>query len=152
MNTIPPPSPYRFIIVYFNNGVNANRPWWVGVKEGRAIIATFGNFRSAPLAIASALDLCRKLNAPLIVPAWLTGLAKAIKTVLAAPPDGSRAARLRLRVSSAELSPNDPNDFDRLLNLVRLGLYPISRMDEATLAAIEEEWIGLDFCRQPFLY
>ena len=132
MNTIPTLSPHSSIMVYFNNGVNANRPWWVGVKEGRAIIATFGNFSSAAVAITTALQLCRKLHAPLMVPAWLTGLATAIKTVLAMP--------------------NDPNDFNRLLDLVRLGLYPLGRMDEATLTAIEAEWIGLDYCRQPFLY
>lgn len=132
MNTIPTLSPHSSIMVYFNNGVNANRPWWVGVKEGRAISATFGDFPDALAAIAYAVPLCRLLHAPLVVPPWLTWLATAIKHASAAS--------------------DYPNDFDARLAALRRGKVHTYRMDEATLAAIEDEWIGLDFCRQPFLY
>jgi hypothetical protein len=128
MNTILTSPPTTAIVVYFNNGVNATRPWWVGVKEGRAIVATLGDCRNVATAIAAAVQVCRTVNAPLIVPPWLTSLAAAIQ-------------------HSA-----DPNDFAGLLALYRRGQQPAARLDEATLGAIEEEWIGLEYCRQPFLY
>lgn len=129
MSTPPPtPAPCRVVAVYFNNGVNANRPWWVGIKQRRAIVATLGNFPCADAAIAYAQRLCRKNKLPLIVPPWLVNALE-----LSEPTD-------------------DPHGFIRLLCDIRSGQCPLRPIAETTLAAMEDEWIGDDFCRYPFLY
>ena len=125
-------APLACITVYFSNGSDANYPWWVSLKEGRAMSETFGHFQSANRAIAYAVTLSWRLKIPLLVPDWLIPLAGRIQSLLTAPPD--------------------PNDFDGMLTLVRLDLSPCVKMDTATLDAIENEWIGDDFCRYPFLY
>ena len=131
MSTPPPtPAPCRVVAGYFNNGVNPNRPWWVGIKQRRAIVATLGNFPCAAAAIVYAKRLGRQNKLPLIVPPWLTWLAAAIE--LSEPVD-------------------DPHGFIRLLCELRSGQHPLNRIDETTLAAMEDEWIGDDFCRHPFL-
>ena len=124
------PTHSQSVAVYFNNGVNANRPWWVGIKEGRAIVATLGNFPCAATALVYASHLCRQHKLPLIVPLWLTWLAAAIEQ--SEPPD-------------------DPHGFIQLLSELRSGKRPLHAIDETTLAAIEDERIGDDFSRHPFL-
>jgi len=128
MTTAPTP---HTIVVFFNNGVNANRPWWVAIKEGRAITETLDQFAQAASAIVYAKLCCRKHHLPLQVPPWLSGLAAA------------------LRLDDA---PADPHGFDGFLAEIRCGKAHLAQIDDATHEAIEAEWVGDDFCRQPFLY
>ena len=132
MSTPPPtPAPCRVVAVYFNNGVNPNRPWWVGIKQRRAMVATLGNFPCAAAALVYASHLCHKANLPLLVPPWLTWLAAAIEQ--SEPID-------------------DPHEFIQLLSELRSGKRPFHAIDETTLAAMEDECIGDDLRRHPFLY
>ena len=60
------PTQSQSVAVYFNNGVNANRPWWVGIKEGRAIVATLSEAstksgKSSPGTRGKQMSMLRSL-------------------------------------------------------------------------------------------
>lgn len=57
------------IQVYFSNGSNANKPWHVGLKNGRAIDAHYGDFSTPVEAIRHALDtVAERLDLPVLWP------------------------------------------------------------------------------------
>lgn len=66
------PTQEPVIAVFFNNGENAQEPWHVGLKVGRAIDAQFGRFRNPLDAITYALDVVSSREGlPVIWPEWL---------------------------------------------------------------------------------
>lgn len=49
------------IKVYFNAGENANRPWHVGLHNGRCLVDHFATFRNPIEAVNHAIDEVSKL-------------------------------------------------------------------------------------------
>lgn len=74
MNSLPQPQTNvnpSVLAVYFNNGADARKPWHVGLKQGRAIVAGYGNFAQAKTAIQHAVSLAKVKNVAVITPEWL---------------------------------------------------------------------------------
>lgn len=67
------------IAVYFSNGENANTPWHVGLKVGRAVDDHYGSFRNPLDAITHALDnVAEALDLPVVWPEWLRVVLPAV--------------------------------------------------------------------------
>jgi hypothetical protein len=59
------------ISVYFNPGVNAAKPWHVGLHDGTAIAEQFGTYSNPVEAIKRAMPVSAERKLPIVKPAWL---------------------------------------------------------------------------------